>query len=91
MLPPPDGQYFFPSLRAVEQLFALSFLEIVRPIFIKRVCFRYDFLESDDFCISCVFEFTIERLTLGTLVFIGNRECPLTGANVMPVFLGNTL
>lgn len=44
VLPPPNCQQLFPSLGAVKQLFALSFLKIVRPIFIKRVCFRYNFL-----------------------------------------------
>ena len=88
-LPPPDCQQFFPPLGAVEQLFALSFLKIVRPIFIKRICFRYNFLESDDFCIGCIFEFAIERLAPSILIFIGNRECPLTRANVVPVFLRN--
>ena len=60
-LPPPDRQQLFPSLGAVEQLFALSFLEIVRPIFIKRICFRHDFLKSDDFRIGCIFEDVYKR------------------------------
>ena len=88
-MPPPDRQQLFPSLGAVERLFALSFLEIVRPIFIKRICLRYDFLKSDDFRIGCIFEFAIERFALRALVFIGNRECPLARVDIVPVFPGN--
>lgn len=49
----------------MQHLFTLAFLKIVRPIFIKRVRFRNNFLKADDFGIGRVFEFCVIGISIG--------------------------
>ena len=88
-LPPPNGQQLFPALCAVQHFLTLAFLEIIRPPFIKRIGFRNDFLETDNFRVRCIFEFdkgfcAVSHLDRGS-------ESPLPVIEMPPVFRGNPL
>ena len=88
-LPPPNSQQLFPALYAAQHFLTLAFLEIIRPSFIKRIGFRNDFLESDDFCVRCIFKFNegfcaVSRLDWGS-------ERPLPVIDVPPIFRSNPL
>ena len=86
-MPPPDCKQLFPPFRVMQHLFALSFLKIFRPIFIKRVRFRNDFLKTDDRGIGRIFEFCVIGISIG--VFREGGECPLPVADATPISFGN--
>ena len=71
----------------MQHLFTLAFLKVFRPIFIKRVRFRNDFLKADDGGIGRVFEFRVIGISIGILREGG--ECPLPVADVMPISFSN--
>ena len=85
----PDTQKLFTSFRTVEHLVPFALLEIVRPSFVEWIGLCYDFLIPNDFCISSIFEFCIERGSVVGFPFQRSGEGPLTIANLVPVFPGN--